>query len=231
MPLSVEKKKFIELTKIPYVPYFSYGEKLPVIEQGTSDPTSIGFSYENIAGLLANNLGSIELFIEKRDSFLEKAKKIILLQENKTDPLDSKGVKNIYISYSRKDFEITQRIKSQMKPLERTDNIKLLSGNDSILPGEEWDDQIKKMIDSSDIFLSILSADAIDSKDLMDEINYAFDKKKLVIPVYIGESNFIYKHPRLSRIQGIYLDMDKKNEETSFARFGSSIKQVIRNLK
>lgn len=46
----------IELLRIPYVPYWSFGERLPVIEEGTSDPVSIGRAYEVLARLLASRL-------------------------------------------------------------------------------------------------------------------------------------------------------------------------------
>ncbi|MBR1199538.1 toll/interleukin-1 receptor domain-containing protein [Bradyrhizobium sp. AUGA SZCCT0158] len=46
--------------KIPHVDYFAYGEKLAVIEQGTSDPQGMGFTYLKVANLLAHNLGNAE---------------------------------------------------------------------------------------------------------------------------------------------------------------------------
>ena len=44
----------IEKTKIPYVAYFSFGETLPVITEGYSDPESLGYAYLNIAKLIEN---------------------------------------------------------------------------------------------------------------------------------------------------------------------------------
>ncbi len=46
----------IDLLRIPYVPYWSFGEQLPVIDEGTSDPASIGHAYEILARLLAARL-------------------------------------------------------------------------------------------------------------------------------------------------------------------------------
>ena len=54
LPADVEKHRFIEHIKLPYISYFSYGEKLPFIEQGTDDKGGLGFAYENIAALLAS---------------------------------------------------------------------------------------------------------------------------------------------------------------------------------
>jgi len=46
------RRTFLETTKIPYITYFSFGEKLPVIEQGTNDPAGLGYAYETLTALL-----------------------------------------------------------------------------------------------------------------------------------------------------------------------------------
>ncbi|MBB3841067.1 DNA-binding NarL/FixJ family response regulator/MinD-like ATPase involved in chromosome partitioning or flagellar assembly [Runella defluvii] len=69
-------KALIEFFKIPYIPYFSFGEKLPVIEQGTNDTTGIGYAYENLSLLLANDLQDTELLFTNRDILFTKVNKI-----------------------------------------------------------------------------------------------------------------------------------------------------------
>jgi MinD-like ATPase involved in chromosome partitioning or flagellar assembly len=46
----------IDLLRIPYVPYWSFGEQLPAVEEGTSDPASLGHAYQILARILANRL-------------------------------------------------------------------------------------------------------------------------------------------------------------------------------
>lgn len=46
----------IELLKIPYVPYWSFGERLPALEENSIDPASLGYAYEFLARLLASKL-------------------------------------------------------------------------------------------------------------------------------------------------------------------------------
>jgi tetratricopeptide (TPR) repeat protein len=60
--------------RIPYIPYWSFGEKLPVIEKGTSDPEDIGFPLETLAALVAQKLSSTDILIQNRDSFVSIAK-------------------------------------------------------------------------------------------------------------------------------------------------------------
>ena len=72
LPANIEVHDIVEMTKIPYIPYFSFGEKLPVIEQGTNDPTSIGYAYENLSALIANKLEQVELFTNNRDEYISR---------------------------------------------------------------------------------------------------------------------------------------------------------------
>ena len=67
--------QMLEITKLPYVPYFSFGEKLPVIEHGTNDPSGLGYYYENLAALIANGFEDVKLLLEDRDRFIRKASK------------------------------------------------------------------------------------------------------------------------------------------------------------
>jgi MinD-like ATPase involved in chromosome partitioning or flagellar assembly len=70
LPQGVNHREFLELTKIPYTPYFSFGEGLPVIEQGTTDPTGLGFAYETIAAVIGNELQYADLLLSNRDDFI-----------------------------------------------------------------------------------------------------------------------------------------------------------------
>jgi cellulose biosynthesis protein BcsQ len=66
LPKKIDVRSFIEVTKIPYSPFFSFGEKLPVIDQGVSDPTSLGFAYETISSIIAGNFENIENVLRNR---------------------------------------------------------------------------------------------------------------------------------------------------------------------
>lgn len=56
IPKDVDPSKILDLLRIPYVPYWSFGERLPVLEEGTNDPTSLGFSLEFLARTISSNL-------------------------------------------------------------------------------------------------------------------------------------------------------------------------------
>ena len=60
LPSWAVQRQVVEQLKIPQVDYFGFGEKLAVEEFGTSDPEGLGFVYEKVATLLANDLRDAE---------------------------------------------------------------------------------------------------------------------------------------------------------------------------
>ena len=56
LPKDVSVKRVIERTKLPYVAFFSFGERLPVLEETGSDPESLSYALRTFACLLESNL-------------------------------------------------------------------------------------------------------------------------------------------------------------------------------
>ena len=56
IPKNISPLEVIEKLRIPNIPYWSFGEKLPVIEEGTDDPAGIGFAIETLARLITHKL-------------------------------------------------------------------------------------------------------------------------------------------------------------------------------
>jgi MinD-like ATPase involved in chromosome partitioning or flagellar assembly len=56
LPVDKSPADALEVLRIPYVPYWSFGESLPVVEEGTSDPSSLGFAYQSLARFIATKL-------------------------------------------------------------------------------------------------------------------------------------------------------------------------------
>jgi len=60
LPSSVQPRYVLERLKVPQIDYFSFGEKLAVLEQGVSDPEGMGYVYDKVAAVLANDFSDIE---------------------------------------------------------------------------------------------------------------------------------------------------------------------------
>jgi len=75
--INIDHRKILDLTKLPYIPYFSYGEALPVIEQGTDDPQGLGYAFETVAAIIAHDLEGAKLLVENRSEYVRRAIKSI----------------------------------------------------------------------------------------------------------------------------------------------------------
>jgi hypothetical protein len=63
LPVKLNARQALEKTKLPYVAYFSFGETLPVLSQGVSDPESLGYALNTISQLIEDKLGNAEVVI------------------------------------------------------------------------------------------------------------------------------------------------------------------------
>jgi len=59
-PPWVPLRAMFERLKIPQIDFYGFGERLAVIEQGTSDPTGMGYSFDRIADLLDSDFKDLE---------------------------------------------------------------------------------------------------------------------------------------------------------------------------
>jgi hypothetical protein len=103
LPVEVNRRRFLEMTKVPYMPYFSFGEKLPVIEQGTTDSSGLGFAYETIAALIANHLQQPDLVLDNRDEFIRLARSPYPLVQTTPLPLIESSLLYVGLVGSRYD--------------------------------------------------------------------------------------------------------------------------------
>jgi cellulose biosynthesis protein BcsQ len=156
LPSTVSLREFLELIKIPYLSYFSFGERLAVLEQGTVDPTGLGYAYETLAALLANNLELVERMIQDRDSFLRLAHK----RESHRP--------RIIVSYSHKDEDWKDRLVTHLGVLKHEG---LLDTWDDrrIAGGDDWYPEIEKAINTAGVAILMISASFLNSDFIIKE--------------------------------------------------------------
>lgn len=109
----------------------------------------------------------------------------------------------IFLSYSRSDSEIALKI---------TRNIQDFGGNIwldqlHISGGDRWDKAIEDALEKSTHLIVLLSPASIDSYNVMDEVSYAIEEKKTLIPLLIENCKIPF---RLRRLQ--YIDCVKDFE-------------------
>jgi cellulose biosynthesis protein BcsQ len=103
---NVDHRKIVDLTTIPHVPFWTFGEGLAVLDEaeGGYSPESISYSIETIAALLAQDLAATEILAESRDLYVNTLQR--------REERRRVGVENIYLSYSLNDTGVAERLKA-----------------------------------------------------------------------------------------------------------------------
>ena len=81
LPAYVSVLNVLENTKLPYIPYFSFGEELAVEESSLTDTRTLGFAYQRIAKIFEANFQDVPEIVGIINSDIE----IITKLENKYD--------------------------------------------------------------------------------------------------------------------------------------------------
>ena len=89
---------------------------------------------------------------------------------------------NVFISYSRKDstkvLELTELL--------RSNGISVWIDQHAIEAASSWSNEIVQAIDNCNIFLLLISSSSITSDNVLRELSLAFESKKSILPVDIG---------------------------------------------
>jgi hypothetical protein len=131
-------------------------------------------------------------------------------------------VAQIFISYSHVDSGFADKLTAK---LERAGYSTWLDHTD-IQAGAHWDDEIVKGLDTSEVFLVILSNKSTISQNVKDEIGYAIDHNKQILPVLLENCEVPF---RLRRVQ--YVDFTALKFEEGFQRVLAIIQSFIPTKK
>lgn len=102
----------------------------------------------------------------------------------------------IFFSYSRSDSAFALKLAKDLRDAGADVWLDQLD----IPPGSHWDKEIEKALNNANCLLAILSPKSMDSDNAMDEISYALEEKKRVIPVLLSITETPFRLRRLQRI-------------------------------
>lgn len=107
--------------------------------------------------------------------------------------------KKIFFSYSRTDTEFAVKLASDLKK----EGYDVWIDQEDIRAGSEWDTQIEEALTTSDCLVFIQSEKSAASPNVLDEVYFALEENKTVIPVIISESKAPFRIKRLQHINFI----------------------------
>ncbi|MGH7555740.1 MAG: toll/interleukin-1 receptor domain-containing protein, partial [Longimicrobiales bacterium] len=123
-----------------------------------------------------------------------------------------------FISYSRRDRDFARRLVDALRTRNRDAWVDL----EGIEPSEEWLKKLHAAIDAAPAFVFVISPDSASSRHCDDEIRYATESNKKLIPILCREVNAERLPEALARIQWISFLDD--------ARFDECVEELIRAL-
>lgn len=99
----------------------------------------------------------------------------------------------IFFSYSRDNSEFVIELAKELREAGATIWLDQLD----IKPGTRWDRSIEQALKSSNTLLIILSKSSVESHNVMDEVSYALEENRIVVPVLLEECDIPFRLRRL----------------------------------
>jgi len=109
----------------------------------------------------------------------------------------------IFFSHSRDNAEFVLDLAQRL----RTAGANVWLDQLDIKPGTRWDSSIEKALMSSNTLIVVLSKASVQSNNVMDEVSYALEEGKRVVPLLLEECEIPF---RLRRLQ--YADFTRNHE-------------------
>jgi hypothetical protein len=128
-------------------------------------------------------------------------------------------MKQLFISYSRKDTEITRRITERFE----TEGLDAWVDWQDIPPSIDWMKEIQKGIEDADVFLYLVSPDSISSPICADEVRHAVSNGKRIIPVVVRDFDAKLAPPTITHLNWIFFSRPQDEFERSFGHVWTAI--------
>jgi TIR domain len=109
-----------------------------------------------------------------------------------------------FISYSRKDSEFALKLAKELQ----TAGADIWIDRLNIPHGSHWDREVQGALESCGRVIIILSPNAVESRTVMDEVNFALKNKKQVVPVLHLDCKIPF---RLDTIQHLDFRVESQN--------------------
>ncbi len=199
LPRSVRPRVLLEIIKLPHVSFFSYGETLPVLEHGTTDPGGLGYAYETLTALIARKLQNVEALVDDREEYIRAASRV----EPQRPVRDSEA--KIFISYHYADLKWLEKLRTHLMPLMRSRALTIWDDT-KIKQGENWQDEIDKAISEAEVAVLLISPDYLASDYVLNNelpplLQDAEENGLKVIPIVLRPS--LFAETEIARFQSI----------------------------
>jgi MinD-like ATPase involved in chromosome partitioning or flagellar assembly len=158
---------------VPYVPYWSYGERLPVLDEGAKEKLGVRFAHETLAALLASELtGALEM-VKNREG---------LVREAQAGPASRRPDRfDVFISYDRAEPKFAAEIARGLQ----AQGLRVWYDREKLRGGDAWDATLAKAIRDSEniVVLAGKQQNEWQEYELNEAVRSALSSEKRIVPV------------------------------------------------
>lgn len=196
LPKTMNPRRILERTKIPYVAKFAYGEKLAILQSSSTDQEGLAYSYETISALLFHDFRSAEDVVMQRDNYVNDMDKGFV----------KKFKWDIFLSYPKNAEALSNRILQELQKV----GFRTWTQSE-IKPGENLEESIQIGMANSSIISILITPDTNSSKWQLYEIENAMKlqnksrNRLTIIPIFSGQVSTNQLPTDLMNIQGVTL--------------------------
>jgi hypothetical protein len=102
----------------------------------------------------------------------------------------------VFISYSRENVTFAEQLFQDLSDYD----LKIWMDMHSIHHGANWDAEVQKGLDSSDLMIVLLSPASVSSQNVADEWSYFLEKNKAIVPLLIAPCDVPFRLSRRQRV-------------------------------
>jgi hypothetical protein len=214
LPKDFSPQQFLEKTRVPHVPRFTFGEPLPVVTHSVTDPGLPGLYYDMIARLIRSQLSDAGRIVDPDYTKNKTATGEASIQVSQHF-IRREGVSSLadfpeivgFFTYSREDDEYSYGTLSHLRELIQRElraqlgrsakTFRLWQDKEVILPGRLWEDEIASALAQSIFYIPIITPTVIRSPYCRQELQSFLQREAtlgrndLVFPIlYINVPEF-----------------------------------------
>jgi len=129
-------------------------------------------------------------------------------------PSKTQGTK-VFISYAHQDKTFARKLAGELE----NDGNKVWWDFDDLKGGQDWQKEIERAIKQCDFFLVALTPDAVASEWVGNEITYAIQAQKTIIPLHLKKCEI-----PIGLIKKHYIDFEKQTHKAALAQLKERLK-------
>ena len=127
------------------------------------------------------------------------------------------GEFKIFISHSAKDIEQIENIKKALRGI----GVRFYLAEEDPRPGTSISKKIKEHIDSSDLFMLVMTDISLSSAYFNQEVGYAVDAEMMILPIAVGDCR-----PSGMIVDREYIGFDSSDEKNSRKRLREAVLEI-----